>query len=308
MTELTPEEVSKLEVEAKTTAEAKEKPTVLGTNPAPPVREPMSKLQVRSLWAAVIAALAGPFWLMLAPVGYQLGFWGLGTALGKMTRDIAPIIVGVAVVISLIAIVIQLVKTPKRGAIIGVIALMIPIFMGTRLYGVKSMVASLPPIHDIQTDWDNPLQFPDYLIEERKANKWNKIDDNARVPDRLKKSRPEVAGKSNKELQQAYLNSNLRPQIFQIPNELAFEAALEVAEKQGFEIVSFDKDAGWIHATDTTFWYGFVDDVLIQVEKQGDVGSKINMRSVSRIGLSDMGANANRIKKYLDELNLTLKN
>ncbi len=308
MSELTPEEVAKLEAEARETARAKkESVTVLADDPPPPPREPMSELKVRAIWVACIAALATPLWLMLAPIGYRMGWWGLGTSLGFMTREVAPIVVGVSILAIIIATIIQLVKSPKRGAIITVILLFIPIFMGTRLIGTKQLVANLPPIHDIQTDWDNPIIFPEALIAERAANNWNEVKDEPRVPEGAKGIWPDAVGKTNKQLQEEkYSKFNLRPQLFSMKPDIAFEAAAEIAEKQGWEIVTMDSEAGYIHATATTFWYGFVDDVIIRIEPQGTVGSKVNLRSVSRIGFSDMGANANRIKNYIDDLNLAL--
>ena len=69
----------------------------------------------------------------------------------------------------------------------------------------------------------------------------------------------------------------------------------------GCEIVAADPGAGRIEATDTTFWFGFKDDVVIRVTAEGG-GSKVDVRSVSRVGGSDVGANAKRIRGYLRRL------
>jgi uncharacterized protein (DUF1499 family) len=58
---------------------------------------------------------------------------------------------------------------------------------------------------------------------------------------------------------------------------------------------------GRIEATDTTFWFGFKDDIVIRVTP-ADNGSRVDIRSVSRVGKSDVGMNAKRIRKYLKEL------
>ncbi|WP_330970793.1 DUF1499 domain-containing protein, partial [Lysobacter sp. A3-1-A15] len=81
----------------------------------------------------------------------------------------------------------------------------------------------------------------------------------------------------------------------------AFERALAAARDMGWEIVAAEPAAGRIEATDTTPWFGFKDDVVIRIEGDGD-GSRIDVRSVSRVGGSDVGANAARIRKYLDRL------
>ena len=67
----------------------------------------------------------------------------------------------------------------------------------------------------------------------------------------------------------------------------------------GWEIVASDPAAGRIEATDTTFWFGFKDDVVVRVAAAPD-GSRVDVRSLSRVGLSDVGTNAARIRKYLD--------
>ena len=66
-------------------------------------------------------------------------------------------------------------------------------------------------------------------------------------------------------------------------------------------IVASDPQSGRIEATDTTFWFGFKDDVVIRVAPAGD-GSRVDVRSLSRVGLSDVGTNAARIRKYLAAL------
>ncbi len=54
-----------------------------------------------------------------------------------------------------------------------------------------------------------------------------------------------------------------------------------------------------IEATDTTLWFGFKDDVAIRIRPDGS-GSRIDVRSVSRVGRSDLGANARRIRAFLE--------
>ncbi|MCB1686408.1 MAG: DUF1499 domain-containing protein, partial [Pseudomonadales bacterium] len=68
------------------------------------------------------------------------------------------------------------------------------------------------------------------------------------------------------------------------------------------EIVAVDADAGVIEATATTFWFGFKDDVVVRVRDDSAGGVKVDARSVSRVGLSDLGANAARIEALLGRL------
>jgi uncharacterized protein (DUF1499 family) len=69
----------------------------------------------------------------------------------------------------------------------------------------------------------------------------------------------------------------------------------------GWDIVAADAPAGRIEATATTRWFGFKDDVVVRIEPAGE-GSRIDVRSVSRVGGSDVGTNAKRIRAYLRRL------
>jgi len=68
----------------------------------------------------------------------------------------------------------------------------------------------------------------------------------------------------------------------------------------GWEIVASDASAGRIEATATTAWFGFKDDVVVRVRPEA-AGSRIDVRSVSRVGRSDVGANAARIRAFLEK-------
>ena len=68
---------------------------------------------------------------------------------------------------------------------------------------------------------------------------------------------------------------------------------------EGHEVVRVDPDAGIVEGTATTFWFGFKDDMVVRIRPGEDGGSVIDMRSVSRVGQSDVGANAARISSFL---------
>ena len=70
----------------------------------------------------------------------------------------------------------------------------------------------------------------------------------------------------------------------------------------GWEIVSTDRASGLIEATETTRWFGFKDDVVVRVRAAAAGGSRVDVRSVSRVGGSDVGTNAKRIREYLRRL------
>ena len=87
--------------------------------------------------------------------------------------------------------------------------------------------------------------------------------------------------------------------------EDGYAAALAAVEDRGWDVVLADPEEGRIDATETTFWYGFKDDILIRVLPD-EAGVRIDVRSVSRVGLSDLGVNAKRVRDLLDELEVRL--
>jgi uncharacterized protein (DUF1499 family) len=57
-------------------------------------------------------------------------------------------------------------------------------------------------------------------------------------------------------------------------------------------------DEGRLEATDTTFYFGFSDDIVVRV-RPAAAGSRVDVRSESRVGLGDAGTNARRVVNYL---------
>ena len=93
----------------------------------------------------------------------------------------------------------------------------------------------------------------------------------------------------------------IKPQVLPVLPDEAFERALAVAGEMGWEIVAAEKGEGRIEATDTTFWFGFKDDVVIRIQP-AEAGSRVDVRSASRVGVGDLGVNAARIRRFLEGL------
>jgi uncharacterized protein (DUF1499 family) len=77
----------------------------------------------------------------------------------------------------------------------------------------------------------------------------------------------------------------------------AFAAALTAARALGWTIVAQDKARGRIEAYDRTRCYGFVDDIVVRLSAD-ESGTRCDIRSASRVGISDLGKNAARIRRY----------
>jgi uncharacterized protein (DUF1499 family) len=141
---------------------------------------------------------------------------------------------------------------------------------------------AVPPIHDISTDLENPPTF-DAIVPLR-ADAPNDLERTSEVTELQRQGYPDLA-----------------PVTLPIPLDQAFDRALGTAQEAGWQIVTADKSSGRIEATDTTRWFGFEDDVVVRLTPWG-AGTRVDVRSVSRIGRSDIGTNARRIRQYLDRL------
>lgn len=143
-------------------------------------------------------------------------------------------------------------------------------------------VQKYPKIHDITTDTVNPPAFH-YATDVRHT------------------SHNSPLYRSGNALLQQEAYSHIQPLILELSPEQALVAAKALVQSIGWGIYTVDESHHYIEAYDKTAWLGFVDDVVIRVS-QHEAGSRVDVRSASRIGLSDLGANAQRIDTFLQQL------
>ena len=93
----------------------------------------------------------------------------------------------------------------------------------------------------------------------------------------------------------------LRSQSFALPQDRVYAAALAVGQGMGWEVTAQSAEKGEILAVATTAVFRFKDDVTLNVSRDTD-STVVNMRSHSRIGKGDLGANARRIRDFQTEL------
>ena len=153
-------------------------------------------------------------------------------------------------------------------------------FPGTLLLLSLLSTGNAPRIHDITTDTANPPVFT-----RAQAVRGPDANTLAIKPDSIAQQRAAYP-----ELQT--LRTALTPGA-------AFDRALHVAGKLDWEVYHQDRDAGIIEAVDTTRFMAFKDDVVIRI-KADSGGTLLDLRSVSRVGEGDVGANAKRIRAFLE--------
>jgi len=228
---------------------------------------------------ALLVALLGVAMLAASGVFTRLGVWDFRFGLTLLRYSAY---VGVAAtVLSLLAFVIS---RPRGGALILLsAALLIGAATFALPWSLQRTARSVPPIHDISTDTNDPPRFVDVL------------------PLRLDASNgSDYAGDSIAQLQRAAY-PDVQPIQLPVTSGEAFTQAYAATERMGWDIAGADSASGRIEATATTTWFGFKDDVVIRVRGNGS-GSRVDVRSTSRVGRSDVGANAARIRAYRQEL------
>jgi len=243
---------------------------------APTETMPLSRRLLRQLpLLALVLAIVALVLLALGPLGWRAGWWHYSVGLQTLMPWSAYCGLA-AVAVALLALAIEHPIAVLAFVIGGAIAY-VP-------WHYNQMRGTTPPIHDITTDWENPPQFL-AIMPLREAAKANSVAyEGAKVSDLQKKAYPDIAPLT------------LAP----APVE-AFPRALKAAEQMGWTIVATDPAAGRIEASQRSRWFGFTDDVVIRIAAAGS-GSRVDVRSVSRVGRNDFGVNAARVRGYLAAL------
>lgn len=231
---------------------------------------------MKAAWYPLALSLVAALLLLIAGPGTRLGLWEFGTGFQLMRWAAFAGLAAAAV-----ALLMLLVPHTRRS---GIGALLVALVIGVGVAFVPwsgmQQAKRVPPIHDISTDTERPPEFV------------------AILPLRADASNPATYAGTEVARAQAEAYPDVRThRIDAAPGE-TFERALAAAREMGWEIVAADPASGRIEATATTLWFGFKDDVVIRIEADGG-GSRVDVRSVSRVGQSDVGANAARIREYL---------
>ena len=217
--------------------------------------------------------------IVIGGLGFRFDLWpysaGLQTVRAAAWTDLAVLVLGI------VALGLGMRAADARAMRLAVGALLCAVAVGAYPLYLFQQVGQVPRIHDITTDTDNPPKFV-AVLPLRKG--FNSLDVSPEVITQQKKGYPDIA-----------------PATLDVAPAAAFERALRAARAMGWEIVATVPAEGRIEATDTSLLFGFKDDIVIRVAAQG-AGSRVDARSVSRVGRSDFGVNAKRVRKYFAAL------
>jgi len=237
-------------------------------------------------WAAYGALVLGVLCLlltMIGAVGNRTGLLYFRTALGLFlwAGKVALPIAGAALLV-LIATVLK--KAPRAARISAVVGLLLAISIYIPYYVFEARVQAVPRIHDITTDTEHPPVF--VQVAAHRATGLNSLEYGG----------PKIAQ------QQVAAYPEVQPAHLNVDKTAAFSRVLAVVKDLGWEVVDANQPEGRIEATDTTFLFGFKDDIVIRLTEEGPAKTRVDIRSVSRVGGSDVGVNAGRIMKFLQKL------
>ena len=234
----------------------------------------------------LIGAALSVVLLPFGPLSHRFGLLGLGPSFLVVVSAVA--VAAVAILGSLVMAVYAHRKGLGRNRNLSVLALVVAFAPMAVITPQLVQGASVPAIHDISTDTEDPPQF-DAVVELR-GNAPNPLTYGAGM-------------ESPEEL--ARLQEEAYPDIEPLRTELgvdeAVARAVEVLQAQGHDVVNreIEDGVGRVEAVATTFWFGFQDDVVVRV-RPANGGSVLDVRSVSRVGQSDLGKNAGRIREFLE--------
>ena len=234
---------------------------------------------------------------LTAVAGVRLGYWNYDLGYRLMIPAVALGVIGAAA--GLVWIVTALRRNMSSGlrlGIIGLIGSLLVIFPPVQEF---CRAQTLPPLHDITTDPEHPPAFVALLPLRKGASNSTAYDGNARVT---------FDGRTQTivYMQHKYYPDIAKPMVGIRPDAAKgtpvaqyFWHAFEAAKKTDWTIIAFDPKSLRIEATDRSLWFGRAYDIVIRIKPAGILGARMDIRSESRDGIADAGANARRIKAYL---------
>ena len=229
-----------------------------------------------ALGGAILAAVIAILSLTLARygvIGKLPGFIGFMMLLNPL-RALA--------LIALVGIVIAAVRKSGIGWRSPLALVISLVMLGVMYTQVIIPAGNAPRLHDITTNVDDPPQFTRVQLREDNLIPFNNIG----------------------EWQAAHREGypDIQPVVINRNPDRVLADARALAESKGWTIVSVDNGIGQMEATAYAGYIRFMDDVVIKVTPIADGSTRVDMRSVSRVGLSDLGYNAKRIREFLAEL------
>lgn len=217
---------------------------------------------------------------VISGYGYQWDFWSLGTGF-TLLQYAAYAAIALLVVQMLFFFFMKKSGIKARAMILTGFLLTLGVSATAIYWQYKAQ--NVPPIHDISTDLQAPPEF--VSIQRLRAGSPNP---------------PEYAGDETAQSQRESY-PHIQPLEISAPEQEVIDEIVSLLIDRGWEIVSINRQEGRVEATEKLAWFGFKDDVVWRITETGG-RTRVDMRSKSRIGGSDIGVNADRIDRFLRDL------
>jgi fatty-acyl-CoA synthase len=249
--------------------------------------KPSLKATQTYLSVALAVAVLPVASILIGAVATKTGLldWKLG--FGLLTFRGPPLLAMLGLATGLVGLVLALIVDAKGLWFKGVLPLVITLAVMGGFAGLMAKAKSVPMIHDVATDWTTPLTFSPAVMTARGAES-NPVESDPRGPGKDGAPGERVADLNAKTCPEA------KPIVLTSDASDAFNKVKAALTGAGLTIVAEAPAQGRIEAVATSTLYGFEDDVVARIVPSEGT-TRIDLRSVSRVGLSDLGANCKRI-------------
>ena len=243
----------------------------------------------RLSWMALALSVGAVAAALIAALGAREGAWHFSTGFLFLRWAFFAAVAG-----GLLAIAAWVMarRAASSLAAVNLAALIIALLFAGYVASLAITARSVPPIHDVTTNLEEVPRF--FRLSLRN-------DDFDVVPAQGDPRLMRMAPVERWRVLHAAAYGDLRTAEVPWSVEETVRRAEALARDRGWEIASADP-RGVVEATDTSTFFGFKDDVVIRVTPNPAGGSLVDMRSVSRVGVSDLGVNADRIRNFLADL------
>jgi hypothetical protein len=237
--------------------------------------------------AAVVVGIGSVLAALAAALGSAIELWSFRAGLGALRYLFFAAAAGALLGL------IGLVMARRRAKLMLANLLALVVALGFVLYlgNLVRTAKSVPAIHDVATDLNDLPQFTRLKV---RADNLEKVPDEGKPE--LKALPPEERWKA---IHRTHYGDLRTLRLDAPPAEVARRAA-ELARERGWEVAVADGER--VEATHTSTFFRFKDDVVVRVRPAPGGGSLVDMRSISRVGGSDVGMNAKRVRAFLADL------
>ncbi len=249
-------------------------------------------------WGYIVlsAGVGALVWGLVSAVGTGWGFWeytsGLKGVAGAFLLGLGAILVGVVQGLRARK---AINPPPRARRWIGMLVAFLYVgWVGTFL--MKAL--TVPAIHDVSTDLADPPAFQTLTL---------RADNHDNIPGADDKDMRGLTPLQRWALVHQKAYGDIRSVRVNEPVPMVIAKAERLAKARGWDVAVSSPEEGRFEATETSAFFQFKDDVVLRIRpSETGEGSIVDMRSVSRVGTSDLGMNAKRVRAFLADLTGTV--